>query len=147
LDSYINGPNKPVAEHKKAGKNMSMMIHEIGFLAWHQYFLTKLEHWLVTNNNAKFVPLPYWDPANPIPSQLNKNNNNVNMPLPANLGQTALAQVTSYTELTNRILPYHAAVHNAAGGNMPDPEKSPGDPIFWPFHSFLLSIYEQWRNE
>ena len=146
LDNYINSTNDPVAEHKKAGKKMSMMIHSTGFLAWHQYFVAKLEHWLVTNNNANFVPLPYWDPADSIPSQLNKNNNNVNKPLPANLRQPALAQIASYTALTNLILPYHADVHNNAGGNMPNTEKSPADPIFWPFHSFLISVYEQWRN-
>lgn len=146
LDSYINGPNKPVAEHKKAGKKMSMMIHDIGFLAWHQYFVSKLEHWLVTNNNASFAPLPYWNPADPIPSQLKKNNNDVNMPLPANLRQPALSQIASYADLSNLILPYHSDVHMSAGGNMPNAEKSPSDPIFWLFHSFLLYVYEQWRT-
>jgi len=34
-----------------------------GFLAWHQLNITKLEHWLVKNGGQKFVPLPYWDPA------------------------------------------------------------------------------------
>jgi hypothetical protein len=29
---------------------------------------------------------------------------------------------------------------------MPDPNTSALDPIFWPFHSFLLAIYEQWRS-
>ena len=147
LDQFISKPtNNPVAEHKAAGMDMSLMIHMQGFLVWHQHFLAELETWLVNNGGAKFVPLPYWNPAKPIPAELNNNNNNVNKPLPANLKPSALKTITSYTVLNNRMLPYHAAVHNAAGGQMPNPDTSPSDPIFWPFHAFLVAVYERWRN-
>lgn len=148
LDQYISKPaDNPVAEHQAAGMDMSLMIHDMGFVAWHQHFLAKLENFLVVNGAAKFVPLPYWNPAKPIPAQLNNNNNvNVNLPLPANLRPKALKTITSYTTLNNRLLPYHAAVHNNAGGHMPDPETSPSDPIFWPFHAFLVAVYERWRG-
>jgi len=119
LDQFINKPtNNPVAEHMAAGMDMSLMIHDMGFLTWHQHFIAELETWLANNGGAKFIPVPYWNPATPIPAQLNKNNNNVNMPL----------------------------VHNALGGNMPNPDTSPSDPIFWPFHAFLVSVFERWRN-
>src|SRR2546422_3958800 len=86
FDQYIAKPtDNPVAEHKAAGMDMSLMIHGDGFLAWHQHFIAELETWLVNNGGATFVPLPYWNPAKPIPTQLDKNNTNVNMPLPANL--------------------------------------------------------------
>jgi hypothetical protein len=62
---------------------------------------------LVNNAGASFVPLAYWNPANPIPRQLNKNNTNVNMPLPANLRPGALKTIPSYTALNSRIVPYH----------------------------------------
>ncbi len=89
LDQYISKPSdNPVVEHDAAGMDMSLMIHDMGFAAWHQHFLAKLEHWLVVNGSGKFVPLPYWNPAKPIPAQLNKNNTNVNMALPANLRPT-----------------------------------------------------------
>jgi hypothetical protein len=147
LDQYISKPtNNPVAEHKAAGMDMSLMIHDQGFVTWHQHFLAELETWLVNNGGTQFVPLPFWDPVKPIPAQLNKNNNNVNMPLPKNLKPTAVKKITSYPVLNNRLLPYHAAVHNALGGQMPNPDTSPSDPIFWPFHSFLVAIYERWRN-
>ncbi len=147
LDKYISKPtNNPVTEHQVAGDDMPQMIHTDGFLAWHQHFVAELEHWLVLNGGANFVPMPYWDPATPIPSQLNKGNTNVNMPLPTNLKPAALKKITSYLALNNRILPYHNNVHDNLGGNMPDRTKSPSDPIFWPFHSFLLVVYERWRN-
>src|SRR5262249_18049312 len=142
LDQYIGKPtDNPVEEHKVAGHDMSLMIHEIGFVAWHQHFLAKLENWLVANSNDQFVPLPFWNPADDIPPQLNKNNKNVHRPLPANLRPAALKLITSYKVLNNRMLPYHAWVHDHMAGNMPDPEKSPSDPIFWPFHAYLVAIY------
>src|SRR6266516_3856881 len=147
LDQFINKPkDNPVAEHKAASVDMSLMIHDTGFLTWHQHFVAELETWLVNNGGARFVPLPYCYPAKPIPAQLSKNNTTVNLPIPANLRPAALKKIATYTALTNRVLPYHAAVHNAAGGQMPNPETSPSDPIFWPFHAFLLRVYERWRN-
>ena len=149
LDQYINKPiDNPVTEHKDAGHDMSLMIHKDGFLAWHQHFIAKAEHWFVLNGGQKFIPLPYWDPADPIPDQLNKNNTKVNLPLPKNLrSAAALKKITRYTVLNNRIVPYHNnKVHDNLGGQMPNPDTSPSDPIFWPFHSFLLAVYEQWRN-
>lgn len=70
LDQYIAKPTgSSVTEHRAAGMDMSLMIHGAGFLTWHQHFLAELETWLVNNGGAKFVPLPYWDPAKPIPPQ------------------------------------------------------------------------------
>ena len=45
LDQYITKPiNNPVAEHKAAGMDMSLMIHDKGFLTWHQHFVAELEN-------------------------------------------------------------------------------------------------------
>lgn len=144
LDQYISKPtDNPVTEHRNAGHT----IHHKGFLAWHQHFIAKLEFWLVLNGGGKFVPLPYWNPAKSIPPELNNNNNAVNLPLPSNLRPMALRKIKRYSILNTRILPYHNEVHNNMGGNMPDPDNSPSDPIFWPFHSFLLAVYERWRNQ
>lgn len=39
LDQFINKPaNNPVTEHRNAGMDMSLMIHDGGFVAWHQHF-------------------------------------------------------------------------------------------------------------
>src|SRR5260370_26134899 len=140
LDTFISKPTEnPVAEHKAAGIDMTLTIHDQGFLTWHQHFIAEAETWLVNNGGDNFVPLPYWNPAKPIPTQLDNNNTNVNMPLPANLKPAALKTITSYTELNNRVVPYHSAVHNAACGQMPNPHTSPGPPLFSPFHAFLVA--------
>jgi hypothetical protein len=148
LDQYISKANdNPVAEHRAAGHNMALMIHGMGFLAWHSYFLAKAEIWFLMNGGAKFVPLPMWNPADAVPPKLSKGNTSVFMPLPASLRGAALKQVSSYKALNTLILPYHGNVHDGLGGNMPDPEISPSDPIFWPFHAFLVSVYERWRTQ
>jgi hypothetical protein len=78
--------------------------------------------------------------------QLNKSNNDVNMALPKNLRPAALKKIKSYGVINGRLVPYHNAVHNALGGQMPNANTSPSDPIFWPFHSFLVAVYERWGN-
>ena len=70
LDQYIAKPtDNPVAEHRAAGAHTSPLnIHTTGFLTWHQHFIAELETWLVNNGSARFVPLPYWNPAKLIPA-------------------------------------------------------------------------------
>ena len=81
LDVYINKPtDNPVAEHLAAGMDMSLDIHGTGFIAWHQHFIARLDNWLIINNGDEFVPCPYWDPAKPIPPQLDAS------PYPARAG-------------------------------------------------------------
>ena len=147
IDQYIALPTgNPIQEHMAAGMNNALMIHDQGFLTWHQHFVAELETWLVNNNADRFVPLPFWDPANAVPPQLDNGNTSVFMPLPANLRPAALKKIKSCKALTKKILPYHGAVHVALGGAMPNAMNSPSDPIFWPFHAFLLGVYERWRN-
>src|SRR6266704_3302466 len=55
LDQYIAKPNSnPVTEHRDADMDMSLMIHDTGFLTWHQHFVAELETWLVNNGGARF---------------------------------------------------------------------------------------------
>jgi LysM repeat protein len=145
LDTYINTQD-PVGDHHEASMDPSLQIHGVGFIAWHYVFVGKLENWLVVNGARAFVPLPYWDPGTPIPAELDKNNTDPNMPLPSNLRPGAIENIPNYMTLNNEMVPYHNMVHNASGGMMPFPHASPSDPLFWPFHAFLVAIYEYWRT-
>lgn len=145
IDLYILTED-PVGEHRAAGEDPTQMIHDMGFLAWHEYFLAKLEDWLVVRQDAsEFVPLPYWYPATPIPVELDNGNTQPNVPFPPELKLGAIALINDYKSLNAIVVPYHNDVHRASGGNMPDPRTSPMDPIFWSFHAFLMAIYEHWR--
>lgn len=145
IDTYIITRN-PVAEHAAARNDMALDLHGAGFLAWHSAFLAKLENWLVTNGGAEFVPLPYFDPAKPIPAAFNKSNTDPNFPLPNSLRPTQVAKYADYTALNNVAVDYHDRAHGRFGGQMPFAQSSPSDPIFWPFHALLVALYEHWRS-
>lgn len=145
LDTYIN-TRDPVGEHRRARMDPSVDLHGLGFIAWHYVFVGKLENWLAVNGASEFVPLPYWDPATPIPAELNKSNTDPNMPLPANLRAGAVENIPNYVVLNSEMNSYHNIVHGPTGGQMPFPDTSPSDPIFWPFHAFLVAVYEYWRT-
>ena len=144
IDQYI-ATKDPVGEHLAAQSDPTLMIHDRDFLSWHMVFVGKLEMWLTSQGEQRFVPLPFWNPATPVPQELNNNNTSPNMALPASLRPGPIASIPDYETLNNEIVPYHNAVHDALGGQMPNPQTSPSDPIFWPFHGFLVAVYEHWR--
>jgi len=147
LDTYI-ATQDPVGEHLRAGNDMTLHIHGHGFLVWHTVFIAKLEQWLALNGGGEFVPLPYYDPDTAIPAELSRGNTQPQPPepFPDQLRPGPIMNIPSYEALNNIVVPYHNTVHNRMGGQMPFPQSSPSDPIFYPFHSFLLAVYEHWRN-
>ena len=145
IDTYIMTQN-PVDEHAAAGNDPALMIHDMGFLAWHNVFIGKLEHWLVVHGGQEFVPLPYYDPATPIPTPLNKSNTNPNFPLSNELRPGPVAGIPDYMALNQITVDYHNLAHGRFGGQMPFADTSPSDPIFWPFHALLVAVYEHWRS-
>ncbi len=147
LDTYITTQN-PVGWHLAAANDNTLHIHGLGFLAWHSVFITALEQWLVLNGGGEFVPLPTWDPDTAIPARLSRGNHkpNPSVVFPAQLLPGAILNVPSYEALNDFMVPYHNDVHNDMGGQMPNPMSSPSDPIFYPFHAFLLAVYEHWRS-
>jgi len=147
IDTYISTQN-PVGEHLAASGNPNLHIHAHGFLAWHTVFIAKLELWLALNGGGAFVPLPHWDPDTDIPAELSRGNHKPDpaIAFPDELRPGAISNIASYAALNEDIVPYHNEVHDHMGGQMPFPASSPSDPIFYPFHSFLLAVYEHWRN-
>ncbi len=147
IDTYIATQN-PVGEHLAASNNPNLHIHAHGFLAWHTVFIAKLEQWLVLNGGGEFVPLSHWDPDTDIPAELSRGNHKPSpaIPFPDGLRPGTIMNIASYEALNEGLVPYHNAVHDNMGGQMPFPASSPSDPIFYPFHSFLLAVYEHWRN-
>src|SRR5262249_29971974 len=67
--NYIN--DAVVAMHNP--NNPGSIVHHMGEHAFitHRNFIGDLEAWLMTHGGARFVPLPSWNPANPIPAQFN----------------------------------------------------------------------------
>ena len=60
-----------IVEHHQNPAHFSLIHFGKGknFVTWHRYYLQEMEQWFVANGFAKFVPLPLWNPANPMPSE------------------------------------------------------------------------------
>jgi tyrosinase len=126
------------------------------FLAWHRWFLLRLEKRLQQVDAS--VTIPYWDPIkNPqIPGPLTDpqllNSWSVDrgtwdpsqLPIAADL--TAVKSRTTFTAFQSRLEGMHAGVHNAVGGDMAG-AASPTDPLFWLHHSNIDRIWSEWQKK
>ena len=42
--------------------------------------------------------------------------------------------------------PWHNRIHNMIGGDLSDPGLAPKDPIFWRWHGYLSSVFEEYSS-
>jgi len=130
------------------------------FFDGHRQFIAKLEAALAAQGLGRFVPLPKWDPATTIPTELRGvkqlpeavkfgpqiANPSPNLPMPSvltNLDQfPTAAALSANQDLQN----WHGNVHVTVGGAMRDVTVSPCATIFWPWHAFIDDIYEDWLH-
>lgn len=131
------------------------------FLAFHRNFIGNLEDDLIRQGRNQYVPLPTWNPIDPIPAEFShpgRRTNNPRIPLPTwataaggsevdpVFGYTSLGQFQSSDELGQALgARFHGSVHNAVGGDMSS-FSSPRDPIFYPWHAFLDDIWSTWEG-
>lgn len=138
--------------------HMAIIHSGVSFFTAHRAYLGTLEAWLALNLGAQFVPLPEWDPANPIPAEFDVvkpqddgtprqplQNLNPAMPMPADFAFPAVCRTTSLEQLANAVSGWHGGVHGAVGGAMGDLMNAPAAPIFWCWHAFLDDIYFDWQ--
>jgi len=142
--------------------NPNAVVHHMGEHGFtsHRAFIGQLENWLVSNGGGAFVPLPSWNPANPIPAEFNVvkaqddgtarpplQNLNPNVPKPANLAPPQVCSAPSADDLwDNRTDGWHGTVHIRIGGTMADIRIAPAAPIFFCWHSYVDEIYEDWLS-
>lgn len=135
----------PVGDHLRNGH-----VHGTpDFLPWHRRFLSGFEAWQRTQlaDPAAFIPLAFWDPAEPIPGEFpHQGRTGPTGPwrLPATLALSQLAGL-DYRTFSSEIERFHNDVHNAIGGDMRDPRTSPNDTCFWLLHSYLDNLFAEWE--
>lgn len=125
----------------------------------HRRYVEGMENFLRNNGGGQFVPLPLWNPENPIPPEFNVvkaqdngsqrpalRNLNPGMSLPQQFRTPAVCNFTTGGELGDAINGWHGQVHNAVGGTMADIMTSPAAPIFWCWHAFVDHIYWDWQQ-
>jgi len=129
-------------------------VGELFFTKHHDY-LNQLESYLLGNGFSQFVPVPEWDPGDPIPSEFlildplvsGALNQNPNMPIPPQFADTKLCNFANASLLAQSIEDWHDDVHGSVGGAMGSIRTAPGAPIFWLWHGLLDDTYHErtWR--
>jgi tyrosinase len=126
------------------------------FLAWHRWYLTRMERRLQQVDPS--ITIPYWDPTkNPqIPAPLADpqllNAWSVDRgtwdpsQLPTKADVTAVNGRTTFTAFQSALEGMHAGVHNAVGGDMGG-AGSPTDPLFWLHHSNVDRLWAAWQKK
>jgi hypothetical protein len=114
----------------------------------HRGFLAKLENFLRQRGAQRFVPVPYWRPDAPIPSDFTWVKPSYDPLLNTEIATSMWSpdDVCQYTldQLGARIWRWHSGVHIAVGGAMEDAEVSPSAAIFWPWHETVDTIFDWW---
>lgn len=125
----------------------------------HRAYIAGMEAFLSANGGGRFVPLPKWNPTNPIPAEFNVVkprddstprpalvNLNPNRPLPAQFAMPAVCDFESGEALGNAINGWHGSVHIAVGGTMGNASIASAAPIFWCWHAFLDDVYWDYQR-
>lgn len=141
-----------VADH------MNIVHSGLELFTGHRAYIAWMEAFLSANGGAAFVPLPFWNPASPIPPEFNVVkpedggtprpalvNLNPNMPLPSEWDYPAVCEFESGADLGNAINGWHGSVHIAIGGTMSSIMIASAAPIFWCWHAFVDHIYWNWQ--
>jgi hypothetical protein len=142
------------AIHADMSHNMHGFMGHIGalrFLPWHRVYLYKLEQQLQMYEPG--IRIPYWDWANDhvllswvyLPPGITRGPD-TSWTLAVQSDIDAILSHSDYFGFSDPLEQAHNNVHNWVGGNtMPDPSKSPHDPMFWLHHSNVDRIWAQWQ--
>ncbi len=131
-------------------------VHEnpVTFLSFHRGYLNNLETYLRAEGHPEWVPLPAWNPAEPIPAEFNipdtgpgrLRNLDPRVSFSPEFDSHNLVNFQSEAELGEALIPRHNEVHARVGGIMSSVRNAPRAPIFWPFHSFIDDIWWEWER-
>ena len=133
------------------------IIHDdIHIFTGHRAYIEDLEAYLQIQGGGQFVPLPKWDPATQIPPEFNVVraeddgtprpplvNLNPNRP-PPEFAPPAVCNFTDGNVLGDTVNPWHGDVHVTVGGTMGFFSIASAAPIFWCWHGYVDSIYDDW---
>ena len=126
----------------------------VSFLSFHRSYIAGLEAFLEERGYQQWVPLPAWNPSNPIPEQFNipstgdgrLRNLDPNVSFFPEFEGQNLLEFESEEELGAALIPVHNLVHRRVGGVMNSQRAAPRAPIFWPLHGFIDDIWWEWQR-
>ena len=148
---YLN--DAVVANH------MNIIHSGLDLFTGHRAYIAGMEAFIAANGGGQFVPLPMWNPSNPIPVEFRVvkpedngtprpalQNFTPGVPLPAQFAFPALCGFANGDDLGNAVNGWHGLVHVTIGGTMGDIMISPAAPIFWCWHGYVDHVYWDWER-
>lgn len=148
--AYTKSVSDPVGMHEK---HFPTAHGGVRFILWHRNFLKGFDAWQRNDcleEESEFIPLAFWYPGDPIPSEFAFEGRNVEISpriLPQSLAtKNGLENLTDVEAFANELeSTYHDGIHGEIGGVMLG-GRSPEDPIFWPMHAFFDHISANWES-
>lgn len=136
------------------------------FFSWHRDYIQGLEQFLLENGHPEFVPLPAWNPSNPIPlafqavvpglGSLNNTDPQANMyevdditcEQFESLGIDGFAGFirAGSSNPTGASFTSHNNVHSTINGTMGTVSTASGAVIFWLFHAHVDELYQCYQT-
>jgi hypothetical protein len=130
------------------------------FLIAHREWISEVEDFLVSRGAGRFVPLPTWNPADPIPvpfrlvkprddgtARQALGNADPRRPLPLFLTSPAVCAIPTGGALAEALDPWHDDVHvDGIGGAMAPIGESAACAVFYPWHAFVDEVYWTWQQ-
>lgn len=161
-----------VAEHSNFGGDASAWhSNDEVFFSWHRDYIQGLENWLLEQGYPEFVPLPAWNPNQPIPSAFqdavvpevlstnsmelgNIQQGQLNMYEVDDITCEQFANMNHYAGFiragisnpTGTSFTSHNAVHGTIGGAMGFVETASAAAIFWLFHAHVDELYQCYQT-
>jgi hypothetical protein len=137
--------------HRRALADPS--VHAREFFGFHRQMIERLENFLNANGAGAYVPIPYWDPIERIPTELRivlqgfppLRNPGPIAQIPSWFYPPGVCSFTTEVQLANSILEFHNFVHNNVGGVMAT-FSSPAAAIFYCWHATIDLIAANWEQ-
>ncbi len=140
-------------------QHASIVHSGLSLFTGHRAYIAGMETFLSANGGGAFVPLPQWNPINPIPPEFNVVkpeddstprpaliNLNPNMATPKEFEMPQVCDFESGDDLGNAINGWHGGVHVTIGGTMGFLSIASAAPIFWCWHAFVDHVYWNWQS-
>jgi Secretion system C-terminal sorting domain/Common central domain of tyrosinase len=153
----------PAVAHHFEHLNLVHNTGTVAFVTWHRWFIQTLETWMLENGHENLVPIPAWNPNNPIPAAFFDNNlaklptlhgfpdlqNDVlpNFNFSSLTGAGKCASYPNPNNFSSVLEGKHGNVHNGIGGTMANVGLSPGAAIFWPWHAWVDDVWYCYQKD
>ncbi|MEM9921603.1 MAG: tyrosinase family protein [Bacteroidota bacterium] len=163
FDPFATGVNQypNVAVHSINPFNFHNYAEE--FLTWHRAYIAGLEQYILEQGETQFLPLPKWNPMDPIPTEffngtsvlpgsafpslINQDPSSVSSyDFSTFTNDVTLCNFSNIDAMAGSLESEHDFVHGAIGGSMGSVATASGTAIFWLWHAWVDDVYHCYQE-